>query len=139
MGPVQTAQDLPRPVRATFAAFADRLTSDRFAFLHQQMQDGTIGPVLTLIDASRVAGTSGPMETMPDPAGAARLLPQYFAVLPEHRGKGYGRALWRAAMAWGTAHGADYQLLQTELSGASDRLCQTEVLTCLGFVTAAKL
>ena len=64
------------------------------------------------------------METMTDPAGAMRLLPQDFGVLPEHPGHGHGRALWRAAMAWGAAHGADYQLLRTELGGASDRLFQ---------------
>jgi hypothetical protein len=35
------------------------------------------------------------METLPDATGAARLLPQYFGVLLEHRGRGHGRTLWR--------------------------------------------
>ncbi|MFE4601114.1 GNAT family N-acetyltransferase [Kitasatospora indigofera] len=35
---------------------------------------------------------------MPDPAGRTRLLPQYFGVLPDHRGHGHGWALWQAAM-----------------------------------------
>jgi GNAT superfamily N-acetyltransferase len=61
------------------------------------------------------------MEIMPDPAGGARLLPQYFGVLPEYRGLGLGRSLWRAAMDWGQHHQAAYQLLQTEVGGASDR------------------
>lgn len=74
------------------------------------------------------------METMADASGAARLLPQYFGVLPQYRGCGYGRALWRAAMRWGHQHGAAYQLLQTEVGGASDRLCAAEELTPLGFV-----
>jgi hypothetical protein len=39
-------------------------------------------------------------------------------------------------MHWGAANGADYQLLQTELGGASDRLCLAEGLTTLGFVYA---
>ncbi|MGW3271860.1 GNAT family N-acetyltransferase [Streptomyces kronopolitis] len=138
-GPVRPVDGLPEPVQATFAAFADRLTSDGFAFLHGQMQAGTVGPVLTVVDGGRVAGAIGPMETMTDSAGATRLLPQYFGVLPEHRGQGYGRALWRAAMAWGAAHGADYQLLQTEVGGASDRLCQAEGLTSLGFTALTKL
>ncbi|WP_328406483.1 GNAT family N-acetyltransferase (plasmid) [Streptomyces sp. NBC_00390] len=137
--PVRPVADLPEPVRATFAAFADRLTSDGFAFLHGQMQAGAVGPVLAVTDGSRVVGAIGPMETMTDSAGATRLLPQYFGVLPEHRGHGYGRMLWRAAMAWGAAHGASYQLLQTETGGASDRLCQAEGLRSLGFVSVAKL
>lgn len=79
------------------------------------------------------------METMTDPAGHTQLLPQYFGVLPEHRGHGYGRALWQAAMSWGREHGAAYQLLHTEVGGASDRLCQAEGLTSLGFVYARNL
>ncbi|MFF3748512.1 GNAT family N-acetyltransferase [Streptomyces kronopolitis] len=138
-GPVRPVDALPEPVQATFAAFADRLTSDGFAFLHSQMQAGTAGPVLTVVEGGRVAGAIGPMETMTDSTGATRLLPQYFGVLPEHRGQGYGRTLWRAAMAWGAAHGADYQLLQTEVGGPSDRLCQAEGLTSLGCTALTKL
>ena len=74
------------------------------------------------------------MEIMPDLLGAARLLPQYFGVLPEYRRRGLGRALWRAAMHWGHTHGAAYQILQTEVDGASDTLCQSEGLRTLGFV-----
>ncbi|KAF3470108.1 GNAT family N-acetyltransferase [Streptomyces sp. Tu 3180] len=138
-GPIQAVAALSAPVRDTFAAFADRLTSDGFAFLHSQMQANSVGPVLAATDGGRIVGAIGPMETMPDHAGATRLLPQYFGVLPEHRGHGHGRTLWRAAMAWGTAHGADYQLLQTEIGGASDRLCQSEGLRSLGFVSVTKL
>ena len=79
------------------------------------------------------------MEIMPDSQGAARLLPQYFGVLPEYRGLGLGRSLWRAAMGWGQQHGAAYQLLQTEVGGASDRLCQSEGLTDLGLVCTSAL
>ncbi|GGJ60660.1 GNAT family N-acetyltransferase [Streptomyces brasiliensis] len=71
---------------------------------------------------------------MTDASGAARLLPQYFGVLPRYRGHDYGRTLWRAAMHWGHQHGAAYQLLRTEVGGASDRLCAAEGLTSLGFV-----
>ncbi|MEV4333581.1 GNAT family N-acetyltransferase [Streptomyces sp. NPDC049597] len=138
-GRVQPVDSLPGSVQAAFAAFADRLTSDGFTFLHRQMQAGMVGPVLAVTEAERVVGAIGPMETMTDSAGRTRLLPQYFGVLPEHRGHGYGRALWRAAMAWGAAHGADYQLLQTETGGASDRLCQAEGLRSLGFICATKL
>jgi GNAT superfamily N-acetyltransferase len=138
-GPVRPVHGLPAPVQATFAGFAHRLTSDGFAFLHHQMQAGTVGPVLAVTDAGRVVGAIGPMETMADSAGATGLLPQYFGVLPEHRGRGHGRALWRAAMAWGAARGADYQLLQTETGGSSDRLCQSVGLRSLGFVSVTKL
>ncbi|WP_434593204.1 GNAT family N-acetyltransferase [Streptomyces sp. A5-4] len=121
-------------VKATFAGFAEDMKADGLAFLHEQMCAGTVGPVLTVAHDGHVAGAIGPMETMTDEAGRTRLLPQYFAVLPEYRGHGYGRALWRAAMSWGRASGAAYQLLQTEVGGASDRLCQGEGLASLGFV-----
>jgi GNAT superfamily N-acetyltransferase len=98
------------------------------------MRAGTVGPVLTVLHAGRAAGAIGPMETMTDPSGAVRLLPQYFGVLPQYRGCGYGRALWRAAMRWGHQHSAAYQLLQTEVGGASGRLCAAEGLASLGFV-----
>ncbi|MFH8573046.1 GNAT family N-acetyltransferase [Streptomyces sp. NPDC017993] len=135
-GPVH---GLSESVKATFAAFADRLTSDGFAFLYHQMEAGTVGPVLAVTDGGQVVGAIGPMETLTDSVGATRLLPQYLGVLPEYRGHGHGRSLWRAAMAWGAAHGADYQLLQTETGGASDRLCQAEGLRSLGYVCTTKL
>ena len=79
------------------------------------------------------------MEIMPDSRGAARLLPQYFGVLPEYRSLGLGRSLWRAAMHWGQRHWAAYQLLQTQIGGASDRLCRSEGLTDLGLVCTTML
>ncbi|MEU6605088.1 GNAT family N-acetyltransferase [Streptomyces shenzhenensis] len=120
---------------AGFAEFAERMAAEGFAFLHEQMRAGTVGPVLTVLHDGRVAGAIGPMETMADAGGAARLLPQYFGVLPQYRGHGYGRALWRAAMHWGHQHSAAYQLLQTEVGGASDHLCAAEGLASLGFVS----
>ncbi|PWI15927.1 GNAT family N-acetyltransferase [Streptomyces sp. Act143] len=130
--PVLDYKELPEPER--FAVFAELMAGDGFAFLYEQMQAGTVGPVLTILDGDTVAGAIGPMETMGDAAGRARLLPQYFGVLPHYRGRGYGRTLWRAAMHWGHQHGAAYQLLQTEVGGASDRLCSREGLASLGYV-----
>lgn len=130
--PVVEYKQLDEPER--FAEFAAPMADDGFAFLYEQMRAGTVGPVLTVLDGPTVAGALGPMETMSDAAGRARLLPQYFGVRPEYRGVGHGRALWRAAMHWGHRHGAAYQLLQTEVGGASDRLCAAEGLTSLGFV-----
>ncbi|MFF3415826.1 GNAT family N-acetyltransferase [Streptomyces sp. NPDC002698] len=129
---VRAYERLDHPER--FATFAERMAADGFGFLHERMRAGTAAPVLTVLDADSVVGAIGPMETMSDAVGRARLLPQYFGVLPEYRGRGYGRALWRAAMCWGHRHGAAYQLLQTEVGGASDRLCAAEGLTSLGFV-----
>ncbi|MFJ5881320.1 GNAT family N-acetyltransferase [Kitasatospora cineracea] len=132
VGGIEHLDTLPEPVRATFGAFAAKLAGEGFAFLHSRID--SVGPVLTAVRDDRVVGAIGPMETMADPIGRARLLPQYFGVLPEYRGLGLGRQLWRAAMHWGHTNGADYQLLQTTAGGASDRLCQAEGLTDLGFV-----
>jgi hypothetical protein len=103
---VSVHQDKQLHEAAGFGEFADQMAADGFAFLYQQMQAGTVGPVLTVLHDGRVAGAIGPMELMADPAGHARLLPQYFGVLPQYRGHGYGRALWRAAMHWGHQHSA---------------------------------
>ncbi|MGV9706451.1 GNAT family N-acetyltransferase [Streptomyces sp. NPDC003483] len=84
--PVQESHRLPPG--AGFGEFADAMAADGFAFLHEQMRAGKTGPVLTVLQNGRVAGAIGPMETMPDAAGTVRLLPQYFGVLPRHRGRG---------------------------------------------------
>lgn len=128
--------DLPAATRQDFSRFAQRMADDGFGFLYGHMQSGTIGPVLVASVDDRVVGAIGPMEIRPDAIGHAQLMPQYFAVLPEHRGQGFGRALWRGAMSWGKSHGAAYQLLQTVVGGASDSLCQREGLQSLGFVVA---
>jgi GNAT superfamily N-acetyltransferase len=125
---------VPGAVRRTFSAFAEKLAADGFAFLDARIRDGRIGPVLTVQRDGMVVGAIGPMEIMPDSRGTARLLPQYFGVLPGYRGRGIGRLLWRAAMRWGQRHQAAYQLLQTQVGGASDRLCQSEGLNDLGLV-----
>ncbi|WP_073950889.1 GNAT family N-acetyltransferase [Streptomyces kebangsaanensis] len=132
-GPVRPLEAWPAAVQETFGAFAATVATDGFAFLWERMQAGHCGPVLTTALGSRIVGAIGPMEIRPDPLGVPQLMPQYFAVLPEARGHGLGRVLWRAAMHWGQTHGAAYQLLQTEIGGASDRLCQSEGLTSLGF------
>ncbi|GGZ17056.1 hypothetical protein GCM10010387_07120 [Streptomyces inusitatus] len=132
-GPVRPVTDWPTPVQETFAPFATAMATDGLAFLHTQMQAGQCGPVLATAVEDRILGAIGPMEVRPDAIGCLQLMPQYFAVLPEARGQGLGRALWRSAMHWGQSHGAAYQLLQTEVGGPSDRLCQAEGLTSLGF------
>ncbi|MGW4652083.1 GNAT family N-acetyltransferase [Kitasatospora sp. NPDC004289] len=121
-------------VQATFTLFADKMAGEGFKFLHGQMKSRAVGPVLVAVEHGQVCGAIGPMETLLDNRGSLRLLPQYFAVLPERRGQGHGRRLWRAAMRWGALNGATYQLLQTEVGGASDVLCQAEGLRNLGFV-----
>jgi hypothetical protein len=42
-------------------------------------------------------------------------------------------------MHWGQRHRAAYQVLQTQVGGASDHLCQPEGLTDLGLVCTAVL
>ncbi|MFI6419468.1 GNAT family N-acetyltransferase [Streptomyces sp. NPDC050842] len=132
-GPVRPVTDWPAAVQETFAPFAAAMAAEGLSFLHARMSAGRCGPVLAAVAEDRVVGAIGPMDVRPDAIGCPQLLPQYFAVLPEVRGQGLGRALWRAAMHWGQSHGAAYQLLQTEVGGPSDRLCQSEGLASLGF------
>jgi GNAT superfamily N-acetyltransferase len=131
--------EVPEPIRATFSMFAEKLKAEGFAFLDVRIRRGGTGPVLAVQRDSTIVGAIGPMEIMPDNRRAAQLLPQYFGVLPEYRGHGLGRSLWRAAMHWGQRHWAAYQVLQTQVGGASDRLCQSEGLTDLGLVCTAML
>jgi GNAT superfamily N-acetyltransferase len=138
-GPVPL-DEVTGPVRATFSVFADKLAAEGFAFLDARIREhGGTGPVLTCQRDGKITGAIGPMEIMPDSQGTARLLPQYFGVLPEYRGRGLGRSLWRAAMHWGQQQQAAYQLLQTETDGASDRLCRSEGLTDLGLACTSTL
>ncbi|MFJ2023707.1 GNAT family N-acetyltransferase [Streptomyces sp. NPDC087897] len=132
-GPVRPITAWPTAVQETFAPFAEAMAGDGLAFLHTQIQASHCGPILAATIQERIVGAIGPMEVRPDAIGCPQLMPQYFAVLPEVRGQGLGRVLWRAAMHWGQSHGAAYQLLQTEVGGPSDRLCQAEGLTSLGF------
>jgi GNAT superfamily N-acetyltransferase len=132
--------ELGGAVRGSFSVFAEKLAADGFAFLDARIREhGGTGPLLTCQRDGKIAGAIGPMEIMADSRGSARLLPQYFGVLPEYRGLGLGRSLWRAAMGWGQQHRAAYQLLQTEVGGASDSLCRSEGLTDLGMVCATPL
>jgi GNAT superfamily N-acetyltransferase len=136
-GLVVPLDEVPQGVRATFGVFAEKLAAEGFAFLDARIRQGRVGPVLTCVRDGKVVGAIGPMEIMPDSRGMSRLLPQYFGILPDYRGLGFGRALWQAAMHWGHQHQAVYQLLQTEVNGASDRMCQSEGLTDLGLVCAS--
>ncbi|MEU6124613.1 GNAT family N-acetyltransferase [Streptomyces sp. NPDC047123] len=132
-GPVRPVTAWPTAVQESFPPFAETMAADGLVFLHTQMQAGMCGPVLSAAVEDRIVGAIGPMEVWPDAIGRPQLMPQYFAVLPETQGQGLGRVLWRAAMHWGQSHSAAYQLLQTEVDGPSDRLCQAEGLTSLGF------
>ncbi|MGH3985528.1 MAG: GNAT family N-acetyltransferase [Pseudonocardiaceae bacterium] len=124
----------PAAVRATFTGFAQQLHATGFGFLHRRWHAGQLdGPILVSLADQDIVGAIGPLRTMPDPRGHPVLLPQYFGVLPGHRGRGHGRPLWRAATAWAEHHRAAYQLLQTETGQACDRLFLSEGLTCLGF------
>jgi GNAT superfamily N-acetyltransferase len=127
-------------VRATFTVFAEKMAAEGFAFLDARIREhGDTGPVLTCQRDGKIVGAIGPMEIMADSYRSYRLLPQYFGVLPEYRGLGLGRCLWRAAMHWGQEHEAAYQLLRTEVDGASDRLCRSEGLADLGIVCTSVL
>lgn len=130
---VRDLDDCAPEVVATFEPFAHAMADHGFGYLLQRRTTGRCdGPILVSQIAGRVTGAIGPLTVMTDRVGARMLLPQYFGVLPDQRGTGRGRALWRAALRWGTRHGADYQLLQTRVGHASDRLFLSEGLRSLG-------
>jgi GNAT superfamily N-acetyltransferase len=131
---VRPLDECPPPVKATFPSFAKSLANEGFAFLQDRVEAGGVGPVLVAVDDGHVVGAIGPMEIMADSAGCPRLLPPYFGVRPECRRRGHGLALWRSSMHWGHGNGATYQLVQTEIGGASDNLFAAEGLRPLGFV-----
>ncbi|MEV6445112.1 GNAT family N-acetyltransferase [Amycolatopsis sp. NPDC051716] len=127
----------PPSTQDTFAQLAQQVSETGLDFLFRRWREGRVdGPILAAVDDGVVLGAIGPLAVMPDRDGTPVLLPQYFGVAPEHRGYGHGRALWRAAMAWGTWHGARYQLLQATTGGASESLFCSEGLTTLGFTCA---
>lgn len=137
---VVSLDEVPETVRPTFSAFAENFDQGGFAFLDTRIRENRVtGPVLTCQREGKIVGAIGPMEILPDRDGAAQLLPQYFGVLAQYRRLGLGRRLWRAAMQWGQSHHAAYQLLQTRVGDASDRLCQSEGLTDLGMVCTKTL
>jgi GNAT superfamily N-acetyltransferase len=127
-------------VADTFRAFACQLAADGFAFLHQRMKAGlSDGPVLVAVDDRRIVGAVGPLVTMTDAVGTRTVPPQYYAVHPDYRRRGHGRALWRASMAWGHKNGAAYKVLQAAAGAPSERLYQSEGLVTLGFLCSRKL
>ena len=131
---VRVLEECTGAVKATFIGLTTALAADGFEFLYGRMAAGTVGPVLVAVDEGSIVGAIGPLETMSDSTGATRMLPLYFGVLPDWRGRGYGRGLWRGAMGWGQRNGASYHLLQTVTGAAADHICRTEGLRSLGLV-----
>ncbi|HEU0088809.1 MAG TPA: GNAT family N-acetyltransferase [Pseudonocardiaceae bacterium] len=122
-------------VADTFPAFAEQLRVDGLAFLYQRIKTGlTDGPIFVTVDDRRIVGAIGPLAILPDVTGTPTQAPQYFAVHPAYRNRGYGRALWRAAMAWGAQNGAAYKVLQAASGSASERLYISEDMSTLGFM-----
>jgi GNAT superfamily N-acetyltransferase len=122
-------------VAATFRAFAESMAEHGFDFLRKRREAGQVdGSILVTQAGGRVVGAIGPLTITRDRCDRRMLLPQYFGVLPEQRGNGHGRALWRAVERWSIRHRAHYQLLQTRVGGASERLFLSEGLRPLGCV-----
>lgn len=137
-GPVMNLTDCD--AADTFSNFAEQLRVDGFAFLHQRMKAGFLdGPILVAVDDRRIVGAIGPLGILLDPIGTPTQPPQYFAVHPDYRNRGHGRALWRAAMAWGFQHGAVYKVLQAASGSAAERLYISEDLSTLGYMCSKDL
>jgi GNAT superfamily N-acetyltransferase len=126
------------PAAGTFAAFTAEIGPEGFSFLHQRMLAGhDDGPTLVTVADGRIVGAIGPLSTLTDNAGVRFQPPQYFAVHPDHRGRGHGRALWRAAMDWGQRHGAVYKVLQAASGSPAEHLYLSEGLRTLGYLHTA--
>ncbi|MFD0857329.1 GNAT family N-acetyltransferase [Actinomadura adrarensis] len=124
----------------TFPAFADQLGVAGFAFLYQRMSAGCDdGPVLVAVDDDRIVGAVGPLTTLTDAVGVRMVPPQYYAVHPDYRRRGHGRALWKAALAWGLQHGAAYKVLQAQTGAPAEYLYLSEGLATLGFINTRTL
>lgn len=122
-------------VADTFPAFAEQLKADGLAFLDQRIQAGlSDGPILVAVEDRCIVGAIGPLGILLDATGTPTQPPQYFAVHPDYRYRGHGRALWRAAMAWGAEHGAEYKVLQAASGSAAELLYLSEGMSTLGFV-----
>jgi GNAT superfamily N-acetyltransferase len=118
----------------TFPSFARDLAADGFGFLCERVMAGKgDGPVLVSVDEDRIVGAVGPLSVMTDAAGRRFVPPQYFAVHPAYRRRGHGRALWDAAMAWGSAIGAEYKVLQAQAGAPAERFYHAQGLSTLGF------
>ncbi|MDQ0578299.1 GNAT family N-acetyltransferase [Streptomyces rishiriensis] len=70
-GPVRPFHQWPRHTRASFEDLAAELAADGFAFLHRQMPNARVGPVLTAVVDETVAGAIGPMWSPRSTAGPA--------------------------------------------------------------------
>lgn len=123
------------PVSEALGTFAAEAGDPGFKYLADRRAAGhDDGPILATTGGGQIVGAIGPMRTLPDSRGITTLTPQYFAVLPSHRDRGHGRALWRAAMRWGYHHGARYQVLQAQPGSPAEHLYLAEGLTLLGRV-----
>ncbi|WP_433242431.1 GNAT family N-acetyltransferase [Actinomadura nitritigenes] len=116
-----------------FAAEANEAEEGGFAFLQRRLEQGVDdGPVFVAVEDARIVGAIGPLSTMLDAASTRHQPPQYFTVLPRFRGRGHGRRLWRASMAWGFRAGARYKVLQAASGSAAEALYLSEGMTTLG-------
>jgi len=137
-GPVMDLQDCD--VADTFPAFAEQLAADGFAFLSQRLQAGlSDGPILVTVEDRHIVGAIGPLTILLDATRSPTQPPQYFAVHPDYRHRGHGRALWQAGMAWGAANGAEYKVLQAAIGSAAELLYLSEGLSTLGFLCSKDL
>ena len=96
---VTPMDEAARPARATFSTFGRRrLHVPRRPHARQRCRAG-----VTCQRDGMIARAIGPMEIMPDNTGTARLLQQYFVVLPEYQDHGLGAISGGAAMQWGSS------------------------------------
>ncbi|MGH3833627.1 MAG: GNAT family N-acetyltransferase [Pseudonocardiaceae bacterium] len=127
-------------VADTFPTFANQPGTAGFSFLQQRMKAGlSDGPILVTVEDRRIVGAVGPLGTLADSTGRKIQPPQYFAVHTDYRRKGHGRALWRAAMAWGAENGAEYKILQAESGSPSELFYLSEGLSTLGFLCGREI
>jgi hypothetical protein len=125
-------------VRATFDAFAEAMTRDGFAFLRDRMAAGDVtGPSWSPSTPAAWSGRSAPWRSCPTRGPLPGCCRSTSACCARPAAAATAGRCGARPCTGATPNGAAYQLLQTELGGPSERICLSEGLSTLGFVTTA--
>ena len=106
--------ELNDKIKATFALLGEEPEMDGFSFLNEQLVRNADfqSSIACLIRDDAVIGAIGPLDVFEDGFGMRWLLPPYFGVKEQFRGKDCGERLWKEAVSHAFIQGARYTLVQ---------------------------